>query len=97
MRLGGECGQPTPVEIPPAAYVFKIPVVVSTRARVSYDGRDCSMPPASLDRPATLHLCRDRIASVTKIGTVVQRQSPSELRPAAQCWLTGLVHRRRPA
>jgi transposase len=115
-----------PLPIAAAAYALKIPVVVTARARVAYEGRDYSMPPATIGQAATLHLYRDRITIVTKTGVSVdhprqirgdsilpehraamlgavrggraklyyQRQSLWELGPAAERWLTELVHRR---
>lgn len=128
VRLAQERQRLRPLPIAPAAYALKIPVVVSARARVTYDGGEYSMPPATLGQPATLHLYRDRIEIVTKTGAVVrhprarvrgqtsilpahrtamldavrgvrarlyyQRQSLWELGPAAERWLTELVHRR---
>ena len=41
--------------IPPADYALKIPVVVSARALVAYEGITYSMPPETLGQPATLH------------------------------------------
>jgi hypothetical protein len=110
------------------AYALKVPVVVTARARVTYEGRDYSMPPDSIGQTATLHLYRERIEIVTKAGLTVrhprltasraasilpehraamvdavrggraklyyQRQSLWELGPAAEGWLTELVHRR---
>jgi transposase len=111
----------------PAAYALKIPVVVSARARVTYEGMTYSMPPETIGQPATLHLYRDRVEIVTKAGRPVahprvpagatnillehrtamldavrgvrarlyyQRQSLWELGPAAEAWLTELIHRR---
>ena len=113
--------------IPPAAYALNIPVVVSARALVAYEGMTYSMPPDTLGQPATLHLYRDRVEIVTKAGPPVphprvprgatsmlpehrtamlgavrgvrarlyyQRQSLWELGPAAEAWLTELIHRR---
>jgi transposase len=128
VRLAEERGRLRPLPIAPAAYALKIPVVVSARARVTYEGRDYSMPPDTLGQPATLHLYPERIEIVTKTGAVVrhprriprghasilpehraamaeavrgmrarlyyQRQSLWELGPAAERWLTELVHRR---
>ena len=128
VRLAEERARLRPLPIAPADYALKIPVVVTARARVSYEGRDYSMPPATIGQPATLHLYRDRIEIVTKTGAVVrhprgrtagelsilpehrgamvdavrgvrarlyyQRQSLWELGPAAERWLTELVHRR---
>jgi transposase len=115
------------VPIAPAAYALKIPVVVSARALVAYEGMTYSMPPDTLGQPATLHLYRDRVEIVTKAGPPVshprvprgatsilpdhraamlgavrgvrarlyyQRQSLWELGPAAEAWLTELIHRR---
>ena len=111
----------------PTAYALKIPVVVSARARVTYEGMTYSMPPETIGQPATLYLYRDRVAIGTKAGPPVphprvprgatsilpehrtamlgavrgvrarlyyQRQSLWELGPAAEAWLTELVHRR---
>jgi transposase len=117
-----------PLPIPAVAYALKVPVVVTARARVTYEGRDYSMPPDSIGQTATLHLYRERIEIVTKAGLTVrhprltasraasilpehraamvdavrggraklyyQRQSLWELGPAAEGWLTELVHRR---
>jgi len=128
VRLAEERPRLRPLPIAPADYALKIPVVVTARARVSYEGRDYSMPPATIGQPATLHLYRDRLEIVTKTGAVVQhprgrvpgqshirpehraamvdavrgvrarlyyqRQSLWELGPAAEHWLTELVHRR---
>jgi transposase len=128
VRLAEERPRLRPLPIAPADYALKIPVVVTARARVSYEGREYSMPPATIGQPATLHLYRDRIEIVTKTGAVVrhprgaaagqlsilsehrgamaeavrgvrarlyyQRQSLWELGPAAERWLTELVHRR---
>jgi hypothetical protein len=113
--------------IPPAAYALKIPVVVSARALVAYEGMTYSMPPETIGQPATLHLYRDHVEIVTKAGPPVlhprvsrgatsilpehrtamlgavrgvrarlyyQRQSLWELGPAAEAWLTELIHRR---
>lgn len=113
--------------IPPAAYALNIPVVVSARARVAYEGMTYSMPPDTLGQPATLHLYRDRVKIVPKAGPPVlhprvprgatsmlpehrtamlgavrgvrarlyyQRQNLWELGPAAEAWLTELIHRR---
>jgi transposase len=115
------------VPISPAAYALKIPVVVSARALVAYEGMTYSMPPDTLGQPATLHLYRARVEIVPKAGPPVphprvprgatsmlpahrtamlgavrgvrarlyyQRQSLWELGPAAEAWLTELVHRR---
>jgi hypothetical protein len=128
VRLAQERQRLRPLPIPAAAYALKIPVVVSARARVAYEGGEYSMPPTTIGQPATLHLYRDRIELVTKTGEVVrhrraqargqasilpahraamldavrgvrarlyyQRQSLWELGPAAERWLTDLVHRR---
>lgn len=128
VRLAEERARLRPLPIAPADYALKIPVVVTARARVSYEGRDYSMPPATIGQPATLHLYRDHLNIVTKTGAVVrhprgrapgqlsilpehrgamvdavrgvrarlyyQRQSLWELGPAAEHWLTELVHRR---
>jgi len=71
-RLAEERGRLRAVPIAPAAYALKIPVVVSARARVSYEGGDYSMPPDTIGQAATLHLYRDRLAIVTKAGAVVR-------------------------
>ncbi len=126
-RLEIERARLRPLVIAPADYALKVPVV-NARGRVSYEGREYSMPPAAIDQPATLHLYRDRIEIVTKTGAVSghprdlrpgqasilpehhaamveavrgvrgrlydQRQSLWELGPAAEQWLTELVHRR---
>lgn len=128
VRLAQERARLRPLPIPPAAYALKIPVVVTARGRVSYDGRDYSMPPTTIGQPATLHLYPAHVEIVTKTGTLVrhptrpargeasilpehraallahvrgvrgrlyfQRQSLWELGPAAEPWLTELVHRR---
>jgi transposase len=128
LRLAQERPRLRPLPIARAAYALKIPVVVSARARVAYEGGEYSMPPGTLGQPATLHLYRDRVEIVTKTGEVVshpraqargqvsilpahraamlgavrgvrarlyyQRQSLWELGPAAERWLTELVHRR---
>jgi hypothetical protein len=128
VRLAQERQRLRPLPIAAAAYALKIPVVVSARARVAYEGGEYSMPPATIGQPATLHLYWDRIEIVTKTGEVVehprarargqasilpahraamldavrgvrarlyyQRQSLWELGPAAERWLTELVHRR---
>jgi transposase len=113
--------------IPPAAYALKIPVVVSARALVAYEGMTYSMPPEAIGQAATLHLYRDRVEIVPKAGRPVphprvprggtsilpehrtamlgavrgvrarlyyQRQNLWELGPAAEAWLTELIHRR---
>jgi len=72
VRLAEERARLRPLPIAPANYALKIPVVVTARARVSYEGRDYSMPPATIGQPATLHLYRDRLEIVTKSGAVVQ-------------------------
>jgi transposase len=72
VRLAEERARLRPLPIAPADYALKIPVVVTARARVSYEGRDYSMPPATIGQPATLHLYRDRLEIVTKTGAVVQ-------------------------
>jgi transposase len=127
VRLEQERARLRPLPVPVAAYALKIPVTVSARGRVTYDGHDYSMPPETLGQPATLHLYADRVEIVTKTGLVVphargsgggfsvlpahrtamlaavrgvrgklyyQRQSLWELGPAAEAWLTELVHRR---
>jgi transposase len=128
VRLAQERPRLRPLPIPAAAYALKIPVVVTARGRVAYDGGEYSMPPATLGQPATLHLYSDRVEIVTKAGAVVrhprchprgassilpehrtamlaavrgvrgrlyfQRQSLWELGPAAEAWLTELIHRR---
>lgn len=128
VRLTIERARLRPLAVAPADYALKIPVVVSARARVSWEGREYSMPPAAIGQPATLHLYRDRIEIVTKTGDVIrhprhrgagqasilpehraamveavrgvrgrlyyQRQSLWELGPAAEQWLTELIHRR---
>ena len=128
VRLAEERARLRPLPMAPGDYALKIPVVVTARARVSYEGRDYSMPPGTIGQPATLHLYRDRLEIVTKTGAVVrhprgraagqlsilpehrgamvdavrgvrarlyyQRQSLWELGPAAEHWLTELVHRR---
>jgi transposase len=127
VRLEQERRRLRPVPIPPAAYALKIPVVVSARALVGYEGMTYSMPPETIGQPATLHLYRDRVAIVPKAGPPVshprvprgstsilpehrtamlgavrgvrarlyyQRQSLWELGPAAEAWLTELIHRR---
>jgi hypothetical protein len=128
LRLEQERARLRPLPIAPAAYALKIPVVVSARARVAYDGHEYSMPPAAMGQPATLHLYRDRIEIITKSGEGIeharsaarsqvsirpehraamleavrgvrarlyyQRQSLWELGPAAERWLTELIHRR---
>ena len=127
-RLATERARLRPLAVAPADYALKVPVVVSARGRVSYEGREYSMPPAAIGQPATLHLYRDRIEIVTKTGAVsrhprnlragqasilpehraamveavrgvrgrlyYQRQSLWELGPAAERWLTELIHRR---
>jgi transposase len=60
-----------PLPIAVGDYALKIPVVVSARARVAYEGREYSMPPDTLGQAATLQLYRDRIAIVTKAGVTV--------------------------
>jgi transposase len=73
VRLAAEeRGRLRPLPIAPAAYALKVPVVVTARARVSYEGRDYSMPPDTMGQPATLHLYRDRLEIVTKAGAVVR-------------------------
>ncbi len=127
VRLEQERARLRPLPIAPAAYALKIPVTVSARARVTYDGHDYSMPPETIGQPATLHLFAERLEIVTKAGATVtyargargglsmlpahraamlnavrggrgklyyQRQSLWELGPAAEAWLTELVHRR---
>jgi transposase len=127
VRLEQERARLRPLPVAPAAYALKIPVTVSARSRVSYEGHDYSMPPETLGQPATLHLFADRVEIVTKTGLRVayprgatgglsilpahraamldavrggrgklyyQRQSLWELGPAAETWLTELVHRR---
>jgi transposase len=128
VRLMRERQRLRPLPMAPAAYALKVPVVVTARARVAYEGGEYSMPPATIGQPATLHLYRDRVEIVTKTSEVVrhpraqargrasilpahraamldavrggrarlyyQRQSLWELGPAAECWLTELVHRR---
>jgi transposase len=128
VRLAQERARLRPLPIAPAAYALKIPVVVAARARVAYDTREYSMPPATIGQAATLHLYRDHVEIVTKAGQTIrhpgrlgpgqvsllpehraamlgavrgararlyyQRQSLWELGPAAEAWLTELVHRR---
>jgi transposase len=127
VRLAQERLRLRAVPIPSATYALKIPVVVSARALVTYDGMTYSMPPETIGQSATLHLYRDRIEIVPKAGSPVrhprvprgatsilsehrtamlgavrgvrarlyyQRQSLWELGPAAEAWLTELVHRR---
>jgi transposase len=126
-RLEQERARLRPLPVAPAAYALKIPVTVSARGRVSYEGHDYALPPETLGQPATLHLFADRVEIVTKTGVTVsyargargglsirpehraamlaavrggrrklyyQRQSLWELGPAAEAWLTELVHRR---
>src|SRR5262249_58314513 len=57
--------------IPLAAYALKIPVVVSARALVAYEGMTYSMPPETIGQAATLHLYRDRVEIVPKAGRPV--------------------------
>jgi transposase len=128
VRLAQEQARLRPLAIPAAAYALKIPVVVTARARVAYDGREYSMSPEAIGQAATLHLYPARLEIVTKAGAIVrharggprgsvsilpehrgamlaavrggraklyyQRQSLWELGPAAEQWLTELVHRR---
>jgi hypothetical protein len=67
-RLRDEQGRLRPLPLPPAAYALKIPVVVSARGRVDYDGGEYSMPPETIGQPATRHLYRDRVEIHTKAG-----------------------------
>lgn len=128
VRREAERARLRPMPLPAAAYALKIPVVVSLRARVSYDGVEYSLPPATIGQAATLHLHPAHVEIVTKTGPVVRhptrpargqasllpehraavlervrgvrgrlyfpRQSLLELGPAAEQWLTELVHRR---
>ena len=57
--------------LPPAAYALKIPVIVSARALVAYEGMTYSMPPETIGQAATLHLYRDRVEIVPKAGRPV--------------------------
>lgn len=71
VRLEQERLRLRPVPIAPAAYALKIPVVVSARALVTYEGMTYSMPPETIGQPATLHLYRDHVEIVTKAGASV--------------------------
>jgi hypothetical protein len=127
VRLAQERPRLRPLPIAPAAYALTIPIVVSARARVTYEGGEYSMPPDTIGQPGTCYLYRDHVEIVTKAGPRVrhprcargvlsllpehraamlgavrgvrarlyyQRQSLWELGPAAEAWLTELVHRR---
>jgi hypothetical protein len=72
VRLEQERLRLRPLPLSPAAYALKIPVVVSARARVAYEGMTYSMPPDTIGQPATLHLYRDRVELVTKAGLSVR-------------------------
>ena len=72
VRLEQEHVRLRPLPTRPAAYALKIPVVVSARARVAYEGMTYSMSPDTLGQPATLHLYRDRVEIVTKAGPPVR-------------------------
>jgi transposase len=72
VRLAQERPRLRPLPIPAATYALKIPVIVTARGRVAYDGGEYSMPPATLGQPATLHLYADRVEIVTKAGAVVR-------------------------
>ncbi len=79
-RLAQERARLRPLPIPAMAYALKIPVVVSARSRVRHDGREYSMPPATLGQAATLHLYPDRVEIVTKTAQVVRhRRGPERL------------------
>src|SRR6185503_13212463 len=68
VRLEQERRRLRPLPIAPAAYALTIPVVVTARARVVYDGREYSMPPETIGQPATLQLYRDHVELVTRTG-----------------------------
>jgi transposase len=68
VRLAQERPRLRPLPIAPAAYALTIPVVVSARARVAYEGGEYSMPPETIGQPGTLYLYRDHVEIVTKAG-----------------------------
>jgi len=77
-RLQIERARLRPLPVPAAAYALKIPVVVSARSRVRYDGHEYSMPPDTLGHAAALHLYPDRVDIVTKTQQVVHHPRGSE-------------------
>lgn len=72
VRLEHERHRLRPLPIAPAAYALAIPIVVSARARVTYEGGEYSMPPDTIGQPGTLYLYRNHVEIVTKAGPRVR-------------------------
>ena len=72
VRLEQERARLRALPIPPVAYALKVPVVVTARARVTYDGREYSMPPETIGQAATLHLYPDHVEILTKAGQQIR-------------------------
>lgn len=67
-----------PLALPACAYALKTAVIVSARARVSYAGRDYSMPPGTIGQAATLQLYEDHIEILTKTGERIRHPRTTE-------------------
>jgi transposase len=96
VRLEEERGRLRALPIPPAAYALKIPVVVTARARVAYDGREYSMPPETIGQAATLQLYRDHVEILTKAGQQVRHprrlaRGEASILPAHRTAMLGAV------
>jgi transposase len=100
VRLEQERGRLRPLPIAPAAYALTIPVVVTARARVVYDGREYSMPPETIGQPATLQLYRDQVELVTRTGLRIRHaerlpRGQVSLLPEHRAAMLGAVRGRR--
>jgi len=100
VRLEQERRRLRPLPIAPAAYALTIPVVVTARARVVYDGREYSMPPETIGQPATLQLYRDHVELVTRTGLRIRHagrlpRGQVSLLPEHRAAMLGAVRGRR--